>query len=201
MSAFNTIVPKFQAYLAKAFPVLDDDDIDAIIGNAAWECGRFEKLQELKPVVKGSRGGYGYMQWTGPRRRAYEAWCAKGRRDPASFEANMGFLEFELNGPEKRALAKIQAAVGLPAKTQVFMETFLRPGIPHLQGRIRAAQDARLLRAQRPRINPPVPTQPDLRKPVSAAPGGNADHYLNPIATQTATLGVLAWIASLFRRR
>src|SRR5262245_59223790 len=70
-------------------------------GNLHWECNGFKTLQEIKPVVKGSRGGYGWAQWTGPRRRQYEAWCKSQKLDPASKEANYGFLKHELQTTEK----------------------------------------------------------------------------------------------------
>lgn len=60
----------------------------AIIGNAGHESGGFKDLQEKKPLVKGSRGGYGIMQWTGPRRREYEDYCDRNNLDPSDMESN-----------------------------------------------------------------------------------------------------------------
>ena len=37
-----------------------------IVGNLASETGDFKHMQELKPVVPGSRGGAGWAMWTGP---------------------------------------------------------------------------------------------------------------------------------------
>lgn len=37
------------------------------------ERGGFTLLQEQKPTVAGSKGSFGWYQWTGPRRRAYFA--------------------------------------------------------------------------------------------------------------------------------
>lgn len=196
---FNETVYALQDRLEEEFPVLEADDIDAIIGNSAWECGRFKQLQELKPLVKGSRGGYGLMQWTGPRRRAYEAWCGSRKLDPASFEANVGFLVHELkNTPEKRSLAKIQTVDGLPAKTRVFMESFLRPGIPHLEGRIRYAQEVRELRWRRAKSTPPATTLPGrVESPPASLPEVKKTVTPGPIAT----LGFLAWLRGLIGSR
>lgn len=110
----------------------------AIIGNAGQESGGFKSLQEKKPVVPGSRGGYGIMQWTGPRRKLYEAYCKRNGLDPADMEVNYKFLFVELHGDEGKdgkVLERVEAAKTLDEKTEIFMKEFLRPGIPHLDQR------------------------------------------------------------------
>ena len=66
------------------------------VGNPGYESGGFKTLQEIAPAVEGSRGGYGWPQWTGPRRRAFEAWAAAHDLKPSSDEANYGFMVEEL---------------------------------------------------------------------------------------------------------
>lgn len=135
MTFFDDNAPWFMDQLIKEFK-LDVLDSAAIVGNGGHESGGFKSLQEIKPVVPGSRGGYGIMQWTGPRRRAYEAFCAKYEYDPSSMEANWEFLKYELSETsEKKALVEIRKHKTLDSKTESFMKTFLRPGIPHLQSR------------------------------------------------------------------
>lgn len=117
-----------------------DFDLDflsaaAIVGNAGHESNGFKSLQELKPLVPGSRGGYGIMQWTGPRRRDYEAYCSRNSLNPADMETNYKFLFVELKGPEGKILTPLRAAKTLDEKVYVFMKGFLRPGIPHLDSR------------------------------------------------------------------
>ena len=63
----------------------------AILGNLGHESAGLTILQEIKPTVAGSKGGYGWAQWTGPRRRAYEAYCARIGKNPASDEANYAY--------------------------------------------------------------------------------------------------------------
>lgn len=145
MTKFDEYAPRIMARLAQDFHFTDPDDTAAIVGNLAHECNGFETLQEIKPTVKGSRGGYGWAQWTGPRRLQYEAWCARKGWKGDEFEANYSFLFRELTGPEAGALGMLNAAHGLAAKTEAFMNGYLRPGIPHLEGRIRWAQKARAL--------------------------------------------------------
>lgn len=145
-----------------------DFDLDllssvAVFGNAGYESGGFKSLQEKKPVVPGSKGGYGIMQWTGPRRRAYEAYCKRNSLDPADMESNYKFLFVELKGPEGRVLQKLRAGKTLEEKTKIFMDTFLRPGVKHFDQRVvwskrayEAYQDANVLK-----VTPDTPKKPE----------------------------------------
>ena len=69
-----------------------------LVGNLGYESAGFTKLQEMQPMVRGSRGGYGWAQWTGPRRRKFEAWAEANDLPVSSDEANYGFLLEELRG-------------------------------------------------------------------------------------------------------
>ena len=147
---------------------LSVEDAAAIIGNAGHESGGFKSLQEKKPVVPGSRGGYGIMQWTGPRRREYEAYCKRNNLDPANMESNYKFLFVELKGEEgRRALPKLKAMKTLDQKVESFMKTFLRPGIPHLNSRKIWA--ARALAAYRNRpdvLFDPIPKEVEIKPDI-----------------------------------
>ncbi len=111
-----------------------------VVGNLDHESGGFKSLQEIDPMVEGSRGGYGYAQWTGPRRRAFESWAAENGLDPTSYEANYGFLKHELSAtPEGAVIDKLRGADSPDEAATVFSETFLRPGIPHMGSRVARA--------------------------------------------------------------
>jgi len=53
---------------------LSDIQAAAIVGNLGHESNGFTAFQERHP--RSGRGGWGWAQWTGPRRRAFEAYCA-----------------------------------------------------------------------------------------------------------------------------
>lgn len=119
----------------------------AVFGNAGHESNGFRSLQEKKPLVKGSRGGYGIMQWTGPRRRLYEAYCDRNHLDPQAMGTNYAFLWVELHGDEGqhgKLMELVDHIPGLENKVEYFMKHFLRPGIPHLLGRIQWTKKALL---------------------------------------------------------
>lgn len=121
-----------------------------VVGNLDHESAGFKSLQEIKPLVAGSRGGWGYAQWTGPRRRQFEAWVSARGLDARSYAANYGFLKHELTQTEeKRVLRRLRAAKTVDEAARVFsgssqrgnsFDGFLRPGIPHLDSRIQRAR-------------------------------------------------------------
>lgn len=121
-----------------------------VVGNLSHESGGFKSLQEIKPLIPGSRGGFGYAQWTGPRRRQFEAWVAARGLDPRSYAANYGFLKHELtNTEERRVLPRLRSAKTVDEATRIFSgssqrgnswDGFLRPGIPHMASRYTRAR-------------------------------------------------------------
>jgi len=164
---FRKLAPRIMRDLMAAFP-WQREDAGACLGNLGHESGGFRFLQEKKPMVSGSRGGWGWAQWTGPRRRAFEAWVKQRDLDPAGYEANLGFLLRELETSEKATVPAVRKARGLEAKVKAFELGFERAGIKHYEKRIAwarialdafdAASDAPSSTAERP----PVVVRPDL---------------------------------------
>jgi hypothetical protein len=125
---FRATAPRYMRKLMDDFG-LSELDAAAVFGNAGHESLGFTKLQEIKPTVAGSRGGYGWFQWTGPRRRDFEAYCERNNLKPSDNDANYAFLFVELKGPEKRALGKLKSADTLNEKVVAFEEAFERSGV------------------------------------------------------------------------
>lgn len=173
-------------------------DAAAVMGNAGHESGGLEKLQEIKPTVAGSRGGYGWFQWTGPRRRAFEAYCARNSLDPKSREANYAFLYLELKGPEKAAIAKTKAARSLEEKTKAFELGFERAGIKHYPSRYVWARKAYELYTESPESNQvPLPPVEASEAPQEALPEAPATPVAQP--KETPLVGFLRWLRSLLK--
>jgi hypothetical protein len=134
-SKFLEWAPRMVADVMKAIPEWGKLDAAACVGNGGHESGGFRLMQELRPVVPGSRGGLGGFQWTGPRRRKFEAWCGKKGLNPHSYEATLGFLLVELRGSEKATVAKVAKAATLDEKTVAFEKAFERAGVKHYPAR------------------------------------------------------------------
>lgn len=115
-----------------------------VVGNLMHESGGFNSLQEIKPLVPGSRGGYGYAQWTGPRRNAFESYTSSNKLDPTSYEANYGFLKHELatDPYERRQFDTVKRAQTAAEAARLISQNFLRPGIPHMDSRVNYANQA-----------------------------------------------------------
>ena len=110
----------------------------AFAGNGHVESGGYKTLQEINPTVPGSRGGFGWMQWTAERRKAYEKWAAERGLDVRSRDANYGFLVHELTSTaEGKVLKQLQNVDDPREAALIVSRTFLRPGIPHENARVR----------------------------------------------------------------
>ncbi|RUU60843.1 hypothetical protein EOC99_20995, partial [Mesorhizobium sp. M7A.T.Ca.TU.009.01.1.1] len=131
---FRSKAPWIMALLMRDFKIAVDDAA-AIVGNLGHESGGFASLQEAKPAVPSSRGGFGWPQWTGPRRRKYEAYCARNALNPAGDQANYGFVFSELKGSYRGAIPKLLAAKGLAAKVKVFELAYEQAGVKHYASR------------------------------------------------------------------
>lgn len=141
MTIFTDKAPKIMAQLMKEFNLLPEDAA-AILGNLGHESGGFKFLQEKKPLIPGSKGGYGWAQWTGPRRNQYEKYCAQFKIDPMSDQANYGFLVQELKTTEAQAIPAVKSAVGLSNKVKAFENSFERAGVKSYDSRTNYAKQA-----------------------------------------------------------
>jgi hypothetical protein len=163
---FRATAPGVMTLLMQDFG-LDETSAAAILGNLGHESAGFTTLQEVRPTVKGSRGGYGWAQWTGPRRRAFEAYCERNKLSPSSNKANYGFLFTELKGDEKAAIPAVKNAVGLEAKVIAFEKAFLRAGIKHYPSRHEWAMRALVaFKASSQPIPAPIPPVVPPKPPV-----------------------------------
>jgi hypothetical protein len=119
-----------------------------IVGNLAHESGGFKYHQEIKPLG-GGRGGIGWAQWTGVRRRIFEKWAKQHNMDLTTNAASYGFLLHELtNTSEKKAIAAIRKTSTIENAVKVFEQNFERAGVKHYEARIKYAKQALALAAQ-----------------------------------------------------
>lgn len=107
-----------------------------IVGQLGHESDGLQAINEYQPAVPGSRGGFGWAQWTGPRRKQFEAFAADRQMDVTDPEANYQYLVHELtNTPESRVVDRLRASPDAQAAGRVFTDQFLRPGVPAYDSR------------------------------------------------------------------
>ena len=112
------------------------------VGNLWHETGGFKFMQELKPTVKGSKGGLAFAQWTGDRRDDFESLLKElGDLPPESYEGNWAMISEEFDTTEKSALNKILNTDSLVEAAKATSDHYLRPGKPQLNKRVSAAED------------------------------------------------------------
>jgi hypothetical protein len=109
---------------------------DAFLMNFKDESGFDPGINEIDPIVEGSRGGYGLYQTTGPRRRAYEEFAKLRGAALDDPEAQIDFMMFELGGPESRAAESIFAAPDTRSAAIAIARDFLRPSAENLSKRV-----------------------------------------------------------------
>ena len=91
------------------------------------ESGFDPGINEISPIVPGSRGGFGLFQHTGPRRRELEAF-AQARGVPVSDQdAQLDFALQELGTTEARAGRALSQTTTAEEAADVFKRQFLRP--------------------------------------------------------------------------
>jgi hypothetical protein len=109
---------------------------DAFIMNFQDESGLNPGINEIAPLVPGSRGGFGLYQLTGPRRVAYEQFAQERGVNPADVDAQLDFMMMELQGPESRAAQSIFNAPDTGSAAAAIVTDFLRPAEEHRNKRV-----------------------------------------------------------------
>lgn len=132
--------------LMRDFSPLADFQAAGAVGNGGGESGGFTIAQE--GGIQPPHGGWGGFQWTGPRRRDYEAFITAhggdmhSERDALNYDMMYGMLKKELEGPEHATILALRQTKDVAEATKMFMLKFERPGVPHYEGRVRWSQMA-----------------------------------------------------------
>ena len=119
---------------------LSDAAARGIIANMIAESGLDPDINEISPLVEGSRGGYGLIQWTGPRRRALEAEAARRGVPVNDLDFQLDYLMIELQTTERASYNSLLGATDAVDAAVIFSQENLRPGIPNLPKRISEAE-------------------------------------------------------------
>lgn len=139
-------------------------------------------INEISPLVPGSRGGYGLNQWTGPRRRQYEAFAQDRGAPLDDLQTQLDFTLWELQNTEKNAWNALSGAKNEVEAARIYSDAFLRPGIPHMDRRL--AEARRLAGVEPASTNALAPQsmqpQQPQRNALSLADYGFKNNLLDP---------------------
>jgi hypothetical protein len=128
-----------------------------ITANMIAESGLNPGINEIAPLVPGSRGGFGLNQWTGPRRRQLEEYAEQQGRPIDDLDLQLDFTIWELGNTERAAMDALSGVNDPVEAARIYSERFLRPGIPHMDRRL--AEARRLAGLGAPEgVTPYVPT-------------------------------------------
>lgn len=116
-------------------------------------------INEIAPLVPGSRGGFGLNQWTGPRRRQFEAYAQERGVPFNDLDTQLDFTLWELQNTERGAWNALQGADDPVEAARIYSERFLRPGIPHMDRRLAYAEQ---FSGMRPQTNAMAQTNPQM---------------------------------------
>lgn len=139
-NTFDQKAPEVMKWLMRDFN-LQPFQAAGILGNIGHESLGLTVMQEFKPVG-GGMGGWGWCQWTGDRRKQFNAFCDQNNFAPDSVDANYGFLSYELNDSEKASLGLLKQTSSLEEATVVFEQAFERSGVKAHARRIEWARRA-----------------------------------------------------------
>lgn len=208
-TAFQNLATRIMGDLILDFGV-SPEQAAGIVGNLAHECAGFTVMQERNP--RAGRGGWGWAQWTGPRRVAFESWVRSRGFAPDSYAANYGYLKAELSGTipgfdYRKAITQIKKTTTVQAATETFEAFYEKAGVKAMSSRVSWANQAMALwKAKRP--DQPIKKPIDVPRNIAAqfaivaqlAELQNSGTALSAEQAQTllaALLVVKAWTASL----
>jgi len=115
------VASKLAQHLMEKYGLSRDQAVGAV-GVMGYESGHFQTMQEVGRSGTGS--GWGYAQWTGPRRTNFENYVKSNGLDPSSYEANVGFLDHELEGPYSHAIDNLKKAENVEDSAKSWLHNF-----------------------------------------------------------------------------
>ena len=138
-----------------------------VLGNLGHESAGFTAYHEGGKVS--NRGGVGWAQWTGSRRRDFERWTSEHGLDPRSDEASWRYLT-EGDPETPGAIAAVKKETTRRGATRAFERNFERAGIKAYGSRDKFADRAYELGPSDPAKPSAVARAPRDRLPADARP-------------------------------
>jgi hypothetical protein len=174
----------------------------AIVSNLAAESGLKADINEGKPLIAGSRGGYGLAQWTADRRRDLEGWAQSKGLDVRLHSTQVEFMAHELDAKFPGWRKKLAAAGNDPQEiAKTFFRLYESGGAASLEQHLgkhiaHARQFANLPSGEtKTAAASPPPTPPSLppRAPLAPSPAAISTLTSPPPVAAQASAGGGSW--------
>ena len=140
-------------------------------------------VNEQHPLIPGSRGGFGWAQWTGPRRVAFEAFAKARGADVTDPETNYQFLLQELQQPAYAGMLDQLRNAASPQEAARIAFPFESGGDPRAKFGNRADLAAQAYDA----FKPPLEGQA-VGQPMLSFTNGGASVEVQPMLVDLASL-------------
>jgi hypothetical protein len=138
--SFTEQAPDVMAKLQKDFG-LSKEQAAGVVGNLGHESAGLQAGIQEKGVKQG-RGGLGWAQWTGPRRKEFEKYLKETGQEATDPNANYGFLKKELETTHKSTIAAVKKTNNVTDATVAVEKHYEAAGIKHMDSRIKYANQA-----------------------------------------------------------
>ena len=107
-----------------------------LVGNLMQESG-----WDINTSAVGDNGNaFGFVQWNGPRRRAFKSWAAQNGYPETGLGTQIAYLDHEMKTSERGAYEALMKAKDVSSAAVTGSRKFWRPGLPHNKKRARYAQ-------------------------------------------------------------
>ena len=125
---------------------LNATQIAGVLGNMQQESGLLPNVNQggQQGAPEGGFGGgqaYGLAQWDGSRKQAEIDYAHKHGLDPGSLEANIGYMNQELDGDYSQTITDLKNTDTVEGATAVWEKDFEQAGVPEMGQRLEYAQN------------------------------------------------------------
>ena len=138
--SFDAQAPAVMKNLMADFD-LSKEQASGIVGNLGHESAGLKAGIQEGGVTQG-RGGLGWAQWTGPRRKAFEAYLAETGQQATDPSANYGFLKRELTTTHRGALDAVKHQSTSAGSMMAFEQKYEAAGVKNYGSRQQYANRA-----------------------------------------------------------
>ena len=138
--SFDAQAPAVMKNLMADFD-LSKEQASGIVGNLGHESAGLTAGIQEGGVTQG-RGGLGWAQWTGPRRKAFEAYLAETGQPATDPSANYGFLKRELTTTHAGALDAVKHQSTSAGSMMAFEQKYEAAGVKNYGSRQQYANRA-----------------------------------------------------------